>query len=237
MRDHEDFYRGKSDLANFREVCAGGIAPKRLYRSCHPIIYGNRGPGMMELAQQAGIAAVLNLSDNEEILSRKAPLVPWYHKLFQEDRIIALNMDFDVFGDRFFGKLNRGVKFIIDREGPYLIHCVRGIERTGFFVMLLEMLMGAEKTEIVNDYLKSFSGKPGFEKDSWYYKQEHNYFIAVMKKLNGGKSAQTNILPILAEKYLLENAGLTRLEVDLLKARLSTTGKIQNADVLPVEYT
>jgi hypothetical protein len=209
---------------NFREVCVSGIAPKWLYRSSHPAICGDQDPGIVELAQKAGIAAVLNLADDERTLTKKAPLVPWYHKLFKEDRIIALNMNFNIFGDQFGGKLNRGVKFIIDHEGPYLIHCMQGIDRTGFFVMLLEMMMGANKDEIVDDYMASFSGRPGFEKGSRYYKRERSYFIAVLKKLNGGKSVKNNILVQIAEKYLLKNAGLIQFEIERLRTRLAKTG-------------
>jgi hypothetical protein len=206
---------------NFREVCMGGIAPKWLYRSSHPVTCGELDFGMTELAQRAGIAAVLNLVDDEKALSQKAPLVPWYHKLFLEGRIIALDMNFNVFGDQFSGKINRGVKFIIDTEGPYLIHCMQGIDRTGFFVMLLGMMMGADKEEIVDNYMASFLGRPGFEKGAGYYKQERSYFIAVLKRLNGGGPIKNSVLLNIAEKYLLENAGLTRFGLDRLRAQLS----------------
>jgi hypothetical protein len=136
-------------------------------------------------------------------------------------------MNFDIFGEDFGKKLNRGVKFIIDQKGPYLIHCMQGVDRTGFFVMLLEMMAGATKTEIVDDYMASFFGRPEFEKGSCYYKQECSYFMGVLKKLNGGKSVRTNTLSSIAEKYLLENTGLIQSEIDLLMARLSKTEKLQ----------
>jgi hypothetical protein len=174
-----------------------------------------------------GIAAVLNLSDDEESLARGVSFVPWYHKLFRENRIIALGMNYDIFGDGFGKKINRGIQFIIDHDGPYLIHCKQGIDRTGFFVLLLEMLMGADKEQMIDDYMASFLGRPGFEKGSYHYKQEHGFFIDVLKKLNRGKPVKNSVLPGIAEKYLLENAGLARHEVDLLKVQLSKAGKLR----------
>jgi hypothetical protein len=228
MNDHDGFYFNKKpEFTNFREVCIGDIAPQWLYRSSHPITGGKQDLGISELARRAGIVTVINLSDDEKTLARKVSSVPWYHRLFREDRIITLDMNFDIFGDGFGKKLHRGVEFIAGRGGPYLIHCMQGIDRTGFFIMLLEMLMGADKAEIVNDYMTSFLGRPEFEKGSRYYKREYSSFIAVMKKLCGGKTVKNDNLPKAAEKYLLEHGGLIRSEVDLLKAQLSKTGKRQ----------
>jgi hypothetical protein len=230
MHDQGDFYLNRPDLANFREVCMGAIAPQWLYRSSHPILGGRQDIIIQELAQRAGIAAVLNLSDDDEMLARRVPSVPWYHKLFREGRVITLDMNFDIFGNAFGKKVNEGIKFIISRKGPYLIHCRQGIDRTGFFVMLLGMLMGADKAEILDDYMASFFYRPGFEKGSSHYKQEWSSFIAVMKKLNGGKSIKNDGLPsIIAEKYFLENTGLIQSEIELLITRLSKTGKLQAA--------
>jgi hypothetical protein len=99
----------KNVSINFWEVCMGGIAPQWLYRSSHPVICGEMDFDMAELAQAAGKTAVLNLVDTENTLKTKAPIVPWYHKLFLEGRIIALDMNFDVFGYQFCRKVNSGV--------------------------------------------------------------------------------------------------------------------------------
>ncbi|MDR2759422.1 MAG: tyrosine-protein phosphatase, partial [Spirochaetaceae bacterium] len=171
--------------------------------------------------ETAQIAAVINLVDDERTLKQNIVLIPWYNKLFQEGCTIALNMGFDFRSDKFGNKLNQGIKFIIDHRGPYLVHCLQGIDRTGFFGMLLEMVMGASKNEIIGDYMASFSGKPGFEKESEYYKREHSNFVKVLRELNGGKSATTKDLPGMAEKYIFENIGLLQSELDRLRMALS----------------
>ena len=207
--------------ANFREVCMGAIAPEWLYRSAHPIICDERDFIMAEFAETAKIAAVLNLADDERVLKQKTVLVPWYNKLFQKGCIIGLNMGFDFRSDQFSGKLNKGIKFIISHKGPYLFHCLQGIDRTGFFVMVLEMLMGADREEIVGDYMKSFFGRPEFEKKSVYYKREYSNFINVLRTLNGGKSVKNKNISGIAEKYIFENVGLIQSELDQLRLILS----------------
>jgi protein tyrosine/serine phosphatase len=207
--------------ANFREVCMGAIAPEWLYRSSHPITNDERDFIIAEFAERAKIAAVLNLEDDERRLKQKAVLVPWYNKLFQEGCIIGLNMSFDFRSDQFGGKLNKGIKFIINHKGPYLIHCLQGIDRTGFFIMLLEMLMGAGKEEIAGDHMKNFFGRPGFEEKSVYYKREYSNFINVLRALNDGKSITNKNIPEIAEKYIIKNVGLIQSELDQLRLILS----------------
>jgi hypothetical protein len=63
-----EIYLNKIDAMNFREVCMGAIAPQWLYRSSHPITRSRQDLTIAELAQRAGIAAVLNLSDDEVLL-------------------------------------------------------------------------------------------------------------------------------------------------------------------------
>jgi protein tyrosine/serine phosphatase len=206
---------------NFREVCMGAIAPRRLYRSSHPITGDDRDFIMAELAETAKIAAVLNLADDERALKQKADLIPWHNKLFQEGCVIALNMDFDFRSDEFSSKLNQGIKFMLNHKGPYLIHCLQGIDRTGFFVMLLEMAMGAGKNEIIDDYMKSFLGRPGFEEESAHYKREYSNLFKVLRSLNNGRPIITESMAGIAEKYIFENVGLLQSELDMLRLALS----------------
>jgi protein tyrosine/serine phosphatase len=199
----------------------GAIAPRRLYRSSHPVTGDDKDFIIAELAEAAQIADVINLADDERTLKQKADLVPWHNKLFQEGCVIALDMGFNFRSGKFGDKLNQGVKFIIEHKGPYLVHCMQGIDRTGFFVMLLEMLMGADKDEITNDYMTSFLGRPEFGKRTVYYKREYSNFSQVLRELNGGKQVTDKSLPRMAERYFFGNAGLIQSELDQLRMALS----------------
>ncbi|MDR0557799.1 MAG: tyrosine-protein phosphatase [Treponema sp.] len=152
------------------------------------------------MAETARIAAALNLADDEMALKQKAVFVPWRDKLFQKGGAIALNMSFDFQANEFGGKINEGIKFLINHKGPYLIHCLQVIDRTGFFVMSLGMLMGASGDEMAGDYMTSFLDSPGYERKSVYYKREYSDFIDVLWDLNGGKPATTKSMPGMAEK-------------------------------------
>ena len=50
--------------------------------------------------------------------------------------------------------------------------------------MLLEMLMGADRDEMINDYMMSFSGQPGFENGSERYQSEKNNFNRVLNTIS-----------------------------------------------------
>jgi protein tyrosine/serine phosphatase len=204
---------------NFREVHIGKIAPKHLYRSSHLVTGTEQDAVMAKLAETAKIATVLNLIDTKKTLNVKANRIKWYNKLFQDGCVIALDMDF------FIGKsakdINRGIKFMLRHNSPYLIHCLQGIDRTGFFVMLLEMLMGASRDEIINDYMTGFLYKHSYKKGSDEYRFEYARFIQILEKLNGGKSIVDCNLIEMAENYYFNAAGLSRTETDLLKIKLS----------------
>jgi predicted protein tyrosine phosphatase len=212
----------KHEFINFREIQAGRIAPKWLYRSSHPVIHSETDFIMAKLAEEAEIAAVLNLDDNEIKLVTKADHVPWYHCLFKRGCIIALDMGFDCLSDQFSFKLQKGLKFMIDHNGPYLIHCMQGIDRTGFVVMILEMLMEANRNEMINDYMLSFLRRPGFEKGSKRYRIEKNNFVRVLNTIYTiGKKSEGDKFVDAAKNYLLKNTDLTHDEIHLLKLTLS----------------
>jgi protein tyrosine/serine phosphatase len=212
----------KHEFVNFREVCTAGIAPKRLYRSSHPAAHSETDFILAKLAEEAGIASVINLSDNEIELAIKASRIMWYYRLFKRGCIIALDMGFDYLSDLFKAKLHKGFKFMLDHNGPYLIHCLQGIDRTGFMVMILEMLMGSNKNEIINDYMISFLGRQGLEKGSEYYKNEKNNFEKVLKGISGfGIISEKNDFVMAAENYLTKEMGMTASDINNLKITLS----------------
>jgi protein tyrosine/serine phosphatase len=132
--------------------------------------------------------------------------------------IIALGMDFNYKSKQFSLKLQKGFKFMLEHDGPYLIHCLQGIDRTGFMVMILEMLMCATNDEIVNEYMISFLGRRGFENGSKRYQNEKNNFIKVFKEISSFKVISTKIDFVRAvEYYLINEIGMTESDINNLK--------------------
>jgi len=80
----------EAKAVNFREICMGNIAPYKLYRSSHPIKNNEQEKIISILAEQAQIAAVINLSDNNHEITQKAVFAPWYDKLLKTTASLPL---------------------------------------------------------------------------------------------------------------------------------------------------
>ncbi|MCL2066921.1 MAG: tyrosine-protein phosphatase [Treponema sp.] len=200
----------------------GNIAPGILYRSSHPIKDLMQEKTISILANNARIAAVLNLCDNSTGISSKAFFAPWYNSLLNKNKVIALDMDFSVTNDRFKRKLKEGLKFIIDTEGPWLVHCHAGVDRTGFVCMVLEAFMGAKLDDVIDDYLLSFNS---IFKSSIYEAQKADLQVAMklLSVMSDSITITEQNLQQIAEIYLLKKIGLSPSEIELLKEKLADT--------------
>ncbi|GHU81367.1 hypothetical protein FACS189468_3820 [Spirochaetia bacterium] len=223
------------EATNFREIKAGNIVRGILYRSSHPLVGGDIGNAIGRFAKKAGIKCVLNLDDGDATIEAKAKDAPWYKKLITEKRVIGLNMDMNIPGAYFNEKLKKGLRFMISHDGPYLIHCFAGVDRTGFVSAVLEGLMGATLKEICNDYFASFSS--GFTSaydsddvnetvyyggniDDVYHKTQILYQLG---KMNNGIAVTDGSIQSAVERYLLDDAGLSAEEIAKLKNILANS--------------
>jgi protein tyrosine/serine phosphatase len=210
-----------AQAVNFREIRMGKIAPNTLYRSSHPIKDNDQEKVISLLAARARIAAVLNLSDTNSEIKIKSIFATWYDELFKNNRVIGLGMDFNNNSESFSKKLKKGLQFIINTEGPWLIHCHAGVDRTGFVSIVLEAFMGATLDDIVNDYLQSFNS---IYDSSIYGEVNKRDSLVVMQLL----SAMGNYMPvndqnlqIIAENYLRNAVKMSDAEIKLLKGKLA----------------
>jgi hypothetical protein len=208
---------------NFREIRTGAISPNTLYRSSHPIQGNRQEPLIALLAAKYRIAAVINLSDSPSEVKRKAFFAPWYNRLFLNNRIIALGMDFGITGKGFNQKLKKALQFIIKTDGPYLIHCHAGIDRTGFVSMVLEALMGATIDDITDDYLLSFNSI--FESSMYNRSNKADMMVVIqlLSIMGGSLPISDQTLQSMTERYLQDKIGLPGEMVDLLKTKLSSS--------------
>ena len=58
--------------------------------------------------------------------------------------------------EEFAQKIVQGFNAMAEEEGPYLVHCTEGKDRTGFVCMLIEALAGASYPEIADDYMLTY---------------------------------------------------------------------------------
>ena len=223
-------YTLDSVYANFRSIATTGINPGVVYRSSSPINNElNRAKYADELSEAVGIETVINLSDSkekaEEYMAEQSQKSDYYRSLYEDGNVITLNMGVDVNGEDFGKKLAEGLRFMIENEGPYLIHCTEGKDRAGFTGALLEALMGASVEEIKDDYMKSFENYYKIEEGSEKYKAivESNIMVTLTTVL-ADKEKGADISDVdfekAAENYLKE-IGLDSKEILRLKARLA----------------
>ena len=217
-----------NEITNFREICMGNIPSALLYRRSYPIMSmePERDKAYDKLVSEAKIECVINLADNESGLETTANSVPWYRELLKKDSIIGLNIHFlfDFENENgykvFKNKLKQGFLFLIAHNGPYLIHCNAGTDRTGFVAAIIEGLLGATIKEILYDYLLSYGKK--FADAKTELKIDTGKVIlqqlntVINGKINDANNFQSNI-----EKYFLDEIGLSGKELELLKEKLS----------------
>ncbi len=146
--------------ANFRMVTTTGITPGVLYRSSNPLNCVNN-PGRYavvdSLARKIGIKTEIDLADTpekvEKYMASEGYASTYCPELYRTNNTIACGMMANSFCDDFKTRLGSAVKFMIEHEPPYLIHCNEGKDRCGFVTMLFEALCGASVEELRRDYM------------------------------------------------------------------------------------
>ncbi|MCQ1060667.1 tyrosine-protein phosphatase [Photobacterium sp. ZSDE20] len=182
IKNQKSHFSSDYQFANFRPVIGGKLKPDWLFRSYHPVtpsranhselkmIEPTRQEAVMALIEHHQIHSVINLSDNEAVLADSMLSAPdSYYKqrwqagsihsvpvsyetvYFMSDRNEALNHDELGFEDG----IRRLIAVVAEHEGPYLVHCRLGSDRTGVTCAFFQLLMGASKQEIADNYLKT----------------------------------------------------------------------------------
>ncbi|MFP4460718.1 MAG: tyrosine-protein phosphatase [Thermotogota bacterium] len=218
--DVREDYASDAIFANFREVTMGEIGANTLYRSCHPSLDDPRAPYAALLVEEAGIKTVINLSDSNEELREFLAYSDYYASIKESGNMINLNMGVDLLSDEFAAKLKKGLMFMIEKEPPYLVHCVEGKDRAGMMVAILGALMGATAEEIYADYIASYENYYNVEKGTQAYDAIENIIKGIFKSINHGKEATDDNVRLIAIRYLMEKAGLSYSQVLALESKL-----------------
>ena len=216
------------EFANFREVRTTGMGQKRLYRSSNPIDPGlGRNLYADSLAKNAGVTTFINLSDSEEYAKSCQNFDSSY---YSTQNVIFLDLPVYFYSQHFKGGIANGFRYMIEHDGPYLVHCTFGMDRTGFTIAVLEALMGATTEDIQADYAKTFSNYFNVvdSKHVTLNEQQVDFFRAVViRNLKTVYHAEGIDIPdtgsidwaTATEKYL-EKLGMTQEEISALKDRL-----------------
>lgn len=172
--DNRADYSSDVVFANFRACTGGSLKSNVLYRSASPIDNEhNRVPYVETLMAQAGMAYVLNLSDNAEEAdafvaedTKDGIDVSYFNKLRDAGCTGFLDLSANYPSASYAKTLVAGLVEMSQHDGPYLVHCVEGKDRTGFVCLLLEALCGATYDEMQADYMTTFDNYYGITKQS-----------------------------------------------------------------------
>jgi len=170
--------------------------------------------------QMALIRTVMNMADSEEAMKGYPDYILSY---YSQCDIIALDMKVDFASAEFRAALADGFRYLASHEGPYLIHCQEGKDRTGFACAILECLMGASAEEVVEDYMITYYNFYGIGPDSEQYARIADSNIKASLSAAFGVDAIDDPsvdLAAEAEEYLLE-IGMSEEDIEALKTRLA----------------
>lgn len=142
------------EYCNFRYVKASGMKENLLYRGSSPINnFMKRAKYADNFLGKYGIKTIINLSDSES----EAKSLPGYNDTYySKQNIVFLNTNADVTSYNFGKSVLKAMRFIIEHDGPYYIHCLEGQDRTGAICAILSSLLGATKEELVLDFMKTY---------------------------------------------------------------------------------
>ena len=245
--DDRSKFTTDAEFANFRNMSVGNLLPNKFYRSASPCDnQHNRAPYVDTLIQSVGVQFILNLADNDAkiqgYIAKDDFNSPYFKVLYETGKVtpIALNMNYgdDVqptllmgtkLGDTAFkNKVIGGFRSMIQSDGPYLIHCTEGKDRTGFICMLIEALAGATYQEIVDDYMITYDNyyKITKTKDPTKYNTIVNELLNPMiESVVGNSSVDYKTVSLVPyAKAWLTNGGMTQTELDTLMTKLVGAG-------------
>ena len=227
----DDRSKFKSDevFANFRSIRAGSLLPDTVYRSASPCDNQHKRATYVDaLISDAGIGFILNLADSDEKIRKymcaEDFACPYFAELYESGNVtpIALNMNYG--SDEFRVKVAAGLAAMAEHEGPYLIHCTEGKDRTGFVCMLVGALAGASWDELERDYMITYENYYGITKQDDRERYDvivENVFVPMVQSMAGDETADVKKadLRILAEEYLTA-AGMDLQTLTKLKERI-----------------
>lgn len=213
------------EFTNFRMVSTTGMGENILYRTSHPVNpRRSRSPYADAALEKAGVTVIMNLSDNEDVLTAYEGYDQTYYSTVSHvSHLLGLNFT----SDSFKSGLGDGLRFFAQNPGVYAVHCIEGKDRTGFTIALLECLMGASEEEVIADYMVTFYNYFGVTpEDELYNVIAQDNIVSQLKRAFEVESLSDVNLSQEAEEYIL-STGLTPEEVAQLKENLNPTKTYQ----------
>ena len=195
-------------FANFRKVTTTGMG-NNLYRSSTPID-GELGRDIfaMKAFEEASVSVIINIADNT-----------WNdipESYYKHQKILLLPMSVDITSESNLEYVVQSLQFMAANPGIYCVHCKEGKDRTGFIIAILELLMGADMDEVIEDYMVTYENFYSVKKGTEKYRYISQTLIQQLETC-GIKG--TEHLKEQTEEFL-EKHGLTGEELTILRQNL-----------------
>ena len=227
--DQADF-ASDGEFANFRVLTGGNLKQNLVYRSASPIDNTYlRASCANKLVEQTGIAYSLDLSDNQDEFAAEAAEAgsscQYYIDLQAKGCVDLLDLNTSFGSDANKQLLATALYNMCQHQGPYLIHCVEGKDRTGFVCVLVEALAGASEEELIRDYMITYANYYNITETNEPKKYDAVVTVKAADTLNVLRSAAdssrtgTPTLMECAEDYL-KAGGLSAEQIAQIEAAL-----------------
>ncbi|MBO7377885.1 MAG: tyrosine-protein phosphatase, partial [Clostridia bacterium] len=164
--DDRTLYASDEVFANFRALKGGDLKEDLIYRSASPCDdQHGRAKYVDSLIEKAGVKYIIDLADNDAKISgymnKEGFASDYFATLFdpadtEGDSVAALALNMNFGSDYFRGQFVKALVAIAENDGPFLIHCTEGKDRTGFVCAFIEAFAGATYAEIVEDYMMTY---------------------------------------------------------------------------------
>ncbi len=227
--DERERYDSDTVFANFRSIRMGNIREDILYRSASPCDNShNRAHYVDALIANAKVNAILDLADDDDkiegYLEKEDFASPYFLSLYENGKVFPIALSMNYQSDVFAEKIAQGLVMLETVDGPYLIHCTEGKDRTGFVCMLIEVLCGASYQEIVDDYMLTYANYYDITKE----KEPDKYQVILQQNIDAmlkylvnddETDIKTADLSVHARDYLLW-AGMEEAQIDAFIARI-----------------
>ena len=232
--DEREQYTTDEVFANFRSMKGGKLRENYFYRSASPCDNQHcRASYVDELIKKAGIKFVINLADDEQkiqsYIKKSDYNSPYFSTLYDanntaNDCVEPLAFTMNYKSQSFKKQTVKAMIAILEHEGPFLVHCTEGKDRTGFICLVIEALAECSYNEIVSDYMITYANYYSITKEL----DENKYNIIVNNVLSPMIKSiiqkrhidikKTNLADCV-KKFLIKN-GMTAEQIKKLQAKL-----------------
>ena len=124
---------------------------------------------------------MINLDDSVDTMKNYST---YPGSFYSKCAVINPEMNYDFAGKEFGEKVRQSVLFITENDGPYLIHCKEGKDRTGILCAILEYFAGAAADDVNRDYMTTYYNYYNVQpEDAAYSIILNNNFVKTLSNL------------------------------------------------------